>query len=127
MWFIRGVIGLVLIGLAVFTVPMWFESPFMVAFTIVFTVLGLWIMGWVTKFSPQHVRDKDAMREIEIRQSKWFGLRNRIMGSVALLLGLGGLYAAYHSNWQLGFKALCGIVLFILIGLWYLVKGSKAD
>jgi putative Mn2+ efflux pump MntP len=127
MWLIRGVIGLVLIGLAVFTVPMWFESPFMVVFTIALTVLGLWIMGWVTKFSPQHVRDKDAMQEIEIRQSKWFGLRNRIMGSVALLLGIGSLYAAYDSNWQLGSKALCGIVLFILIGLWYLVKGSKAD
>lgn len=116
-----------LIGLAVFTVPMWFESPFMVVFTIALTVLGLWIMGWVTKFSPQHVRDKDAIQEIEIRQSKWFGLRNRIMGSVALLLGICGLYAAYDSNWQLGSKALCGIVLFILIGLWYLVKGSKAD
>ncbi|PPC94130.1 MAG: hypothetical protein CTY35_10785 [Methylotenera sp.] len=127
MWFIRGVIGLMFLGLAVFTVPMWFEAPFMVVFTISFASLGLWVMGWVTKFSPQHVRDKDALREVEIRQSKWFGLRNRVMGSIAISLGLGGLYMAYDSNWQIGFKALLGIIMLISIGLWYLVKGSMAE
>ena len=115
------------LGLAVITVPMWFESPFMVVFTMLFASLGLWVMGWVTKFSPQHVREKYALREIEIRQSKWFCLRNRIMGSLALLLGIGGLYIAYDSNWKIGFKAFLGIVIFIFIGLWYLVKGSKAE
>jgi hypothetical protein len=127
MWFIRGIVGLMFLGLAVFTVPMWFESPFTVVFTILFAALGLWLMGWVTKFSPQHVRDKDALRESELRQSKWFGLRNKIMGAVALLLGLGGLYVAFASNWHIGFKAAIGIVMFISMGLWYLIKGSKAE
>ncbi|WP_020183728.1 hypothetical protein [Methylotenera sp. 1P/1] len=127
MWFVRGVIGLMFLGLAVCTIPMWFESPFMVVFTMVFASLGLWVMGWVTKFSPQHVRDKDVLREIEIHQSKWFDLRNRVMGSIALSLGLGGLYMAYDSNWQISFKALLGIVMLLSIGLWYLIKGSKAE
>lgn len=99
----------------------------MVIFTMVFASMGLWIMGWVTQFSPQNARNKDALREIEIRQSKWFSLRNRVMGSVDISLGLAGLYMAYDSNWQIGFKALLGSIMFISIDLWYVVKGPKAE
>lgn len=118
---------LMFFGLAIIIVPMWFESPFIVVFTMLFASLGLWVMGWVTKFSPQQVREKYVFREIEIRQSKWFCLRNRIMRSLALLLGIGGLCIAYDSYWKIGFKALLGIVIFIYVGLWYLVKGSRAE
>jgi len=127
MWLLRGLIGLIFLALAAFTVPLWFESPLTVIFTIVFATLGLWIMGWVTKLSPKDVRDQDIQQEIKIRNSKWFDLRNRIMGSIAFLLGVVALYMAYKSHWEIGFKALIGAVVFVLIGLWYIAKGAKAE
>jgi len=124
MWLIRGFFGLIFIGLAILTVPMWFESPFMVAFTMLFTVIGLSIMGGVTTMTYLQAREDSLLREIEIRKSKWFDFRNRLMGLCVLLFSLGALYVAYTENWGIDFQAAAGV--FICMGLWYLVKGAKA-
>lgn len=127
MWLLRGIFGLIFLGLAVITVPVWFDSPSAVIFTIVFASLGLWIMGWVTWLSSKKTQDKNILQEIQIRRSKYFSFRNRIMGFIALLLGVAGMYLTYQSNWQIGWKALGGSIMFIFLGMWYLIKGSKAE
>jgi hypothetical protein len=127
MWLIRGIVGLIFLGMAVATVPMWFTSPYSVVFTMVFASLGLWIIGWVTRFSTAKAKEENARREIEIRQSKVFGLRNRAMGLIALLFGGLGIYIEYDSNWQAGGKALIGSVAFVCLGMWYLLKGAEAE
>lgn len=127
MWLIRGIFGVIFLGMAVATVPMWFISPITVVFTMVFASLGLWIMGWITRFSTTEAKAENIQKEIEIRQSKFFGLRNRAMGSIAMLFGGLGIYIAYDSNWQVGGKALIGAIMFVCLGMWYLFKGAQAE
>ncbi len=127
MWLIRGIIGLVFLGMAVATVPMWFDKPLTVIFTMLFASLGLWTMGWITRFSTTEAKEENIQKEIEIRQSKYFGLRNRAMGLLALLIGGLGMYAAYDSEWQVSGKAIVGAVIFVFLGMWYLLKGAQAE
>lgn len=127
MWVLRAIVGLVSLAMAIATVPVWFERPLTVLFTMIFAVLGLWAMGWVSWLSPKKKLEDNASKEQEIRQSKYFGLRNRIMGALALLLGSLGLVIAYQSNWQIGLKPLGGLVFFVLLGAWYTFKGRNAE
>ncbi len=127
MFLVRAILGLVFLAFAIATVPMWFTTPIAILFTMIFAVLGLWIMGWVSRFSPKRVRDENAIRERAIRQSKYFGLRNRSMWAIALFFGLVGLYIAHENDWAISDKAIFGYVAFIAIGLWYLIKGARAE
>lgn len=127
MWILRAIVGLMFLGVAVASVPVWFDRPITVIVTMVFAVLGLWTMGYVSRFSTQKTLEEDARKEREIRESKSFGLRNRVMGAIALFMGVAFLFSAHQSHWELGWKPIAGGVMFVILGGWYLIKGRDAE
>jgi putative Mn2+ efflux pump MntP len=127
MWIVRAIVGLIFLAIAIAAVPLWFERPSTVLVTITFSVLGLWTMGYISRFAPKKALEEHKRQEQEIRQSKHFGLRNRIMGAIALLLGSIILVNAQQSNWHVGWKPLAGGVVFVFFGAWYLLKGRNAE
>ena len=124
---VRTIVGLVFLAIAIATVPVWFEKPITVLVTMTFSVLGLWTMGYISRLAPKKALEENKRQEQEIRQSKQFGLRNRVMGVIALLLGSIILVSAQQSNWQIGWKPLAGGIVFVLFGVWYLLKGRNAE
>lgn len=50
------------------------------------------------------------------------------MGIVALTIGFGGLMLAYINNdWKMNWRVWAGLLLFIALGFWYLIKGRNAE
>lgn len=146
MWLVRGIVGLFFIFLAIISlvspIVRGVEPPVLAVMAIIalaFAALGVWIMGgnnalglafsgWLPRPIRKQLIEKQIQREIEIRKSRWFGLRNRLMGIVALTIGFGGLMLAYISNdWNMNWRVWTGLLLFIALGFWYLIKGRNAE
>ena len=122
---IRIIIGFICLAIATVITPVMFDYPKVIFFVMLFSVLGLWALGYTTKFAPQSAQEKYIREQIAIRQSKGFDWRNRIMGIIAILLGLGVLYAVFNSK-PINTEALLGGVMFVVLGFWYALKGKSA-
>lgn len=128
MWIVCGIVGLTCILFGILFLLESFKQPIFIVGTMVFFALGLWAMGWVSRFAPKKVLEKDAVEELKIRNAPSFGFRNRLMGFIALALGCAMTFAIVQEDeWTKNPKALLGGILFIAIGGWYLVKGRKAE
>jgi MFS family permease len=127
MWLVKGIVGLFFIFLAMLSFVAAFQTPTLVIFSILFASLGLWIMGWVSIYSPRHIQEKDAQEEAKARKSKYFGFRNRLMGLVAIAIGGGVLYAMYGEfKWE-NWMALLGAVVMLVLGIVYFIRGKHAE
>jgi hypothetical protein len=149
MWLVRGIGGLLLIGLAVMSLPPLMRALFLepigaprkvvdVLFTAGLFVLGLWVMGGRTAVlklvSPvlsvaaqKRIRERAMQDELQARASKWFALRNRLMGLVALVFGLAVLAGILIAEDWREWRAFTGACLFIACGVWYLIRGRDAE
>jgi putative Mn2+ efflux pump MntP len=104
------------------------DRPVLLVFSVAFTAIAMWVMKFVSIFSPKGIRAKDALEELEIRRSPSFGMRNRLMGLVALVLGSLMCYTTFqYENRIKDPEALTGGIIFIALGSWYLIKGKKAE
>lgn len=128
MWIVRGIVGLTCILFGILFLLESFKQPIFIVGTMIFFALGLWAMGWVSRFAPKKVLEKDAVEELKIRNSPSFGFRNRLMGFIALVFGCAGVFlVVQEGDWNKNLKALLGAIMFIVLGVWYLFKGRKAE
>lgn len=49
------------------------------------------------------------------------------MGLVAIFLGGVVLAQTYQTNWEIEWKLFAASIIFLVMGIWYLVKGARAE
>lgn len=128
MFLLRAIVGLALITVGIVGLAEAFDNPKAIVLTFVAVPLGLFVMGYISRYAPVKARAEDLTEELRIRASRHFGLRCRVMGLVALLLGSGTLWVVIHTGaWSTNWEATAGSVMFCVLGIYYLVKGRKAE
>jgi len=128
MWLLRGVVGIFCVTIAAVFLAASFERPYMLSFTFVFAGLAMWVMKFVSRFSPKKARIENALEELKIRNSASFGLRNRLMGLLAIAIGCSGVCLNMMDQGMYAPpKVLLGGITFIALGFWYAIKGAKAE